>query len=103
LEDDGTKVYELDGPLFFGSTKNFMDLFTPEDDAPKIVIDFKNARVMDISGVEAIDSLIKKYEENGRNILLRHLSKDCKTILKNAGPYCSFEEDDPTYKVAYNY
>ena len=103
MEEDGTKVYELEGPLFFGSTKNFMDIFNIENDSPKIVIDFKNARVMDISGVETIDSLIKKYEESGRSILLRHLSKDCKAILKNAGPYCSFEEDDPTYKVAYNY
>jgi len=103
MEEDGTKVYELDGPLFFGSAKAFMDIFNLENDSPKVVIDFKNARVMDISGVEAIDTLIKKYEESGRNILLRHLSKDCKAILKNAGPYCSFEEDDPTYKVAYNY
>lgn len=103
VEEDGTKVYELDGPLFFGSTKSFMDIFDLENDSPKVVIDFKNTRVMDISGVEAIDSLIKKYEESGRNILLRHLSKDCKVILKNAGPYCSYEEDDPTYKVAFNY
>ncbi len=103
MEADGTKVYELEGPLFFGSSKSFMDIFDLQNDSPKVVIDFKNARVMDISGVEAIDSLIKKYEESGRNILLRHLSKDCKAILKNAGPYCSFEEDDPTYKVAYNY
>lgn len=103
MEEDGTKVYELEGPLFFGSTQNFMDIFDLEKDSPKIVIDFKNTRVMDISGVEAIDTLIKKYEESGRNILLRHLSKDCKAILKDAGPYCSFEEDDPTYKVAYNY
>lgn len=80
-----------------------MDIFDLKNDAPKVVIDFKNARVMDISGVEAIDTLIKKYEESGRNILLRHLSKDCKAILKNAGPYCSYEEDDPTYKVAFNY
>jgi SulP family sulfate permease len=103
MEEDGTKVYELDGPLFFGSTTSFMEIFDFANDSPKVVIDFKNARVMDISGVEAIDSLIKKYEESGRNILLRHLSKDCKAILKNAGPYCSYEEDDPTYKVAFNY
>ncbi len=103
MEEDGTKVYELEGPLFFGSTQNFIDIFNLEYDSPKVVIDFKNTRVMDISGVEAIDTVIKKYEESGRNILLRHLSKDCKAILKNAGPYCSFEEDDPTYKVAYNY
>ena len=85
MEADGTKVYELDGPLFFGSTNSFMDIFDPQNDSPKVVIDFKNARVMDIPGVEAIDSLIKKYEESGRNILLRHLSKDCNALLKNPG------------------
>jgi len=102
-EEDGTKVYELDGPLFFASATTFHENFDVPNDPPKVVIDFKNARVMDSSGVEAIDSLTKKYEEVGKNLLLRHLSGDCKAILKQAGPHCSYEEDDPTYKVAFNY
>ena len=103
MEEDGTKVYTLEGPLFFGSATTFSDNFDIELDPPKVVIDFKNARVMDFSGVEAIDAIVKKYEEVGKSILLRHLSKDCKTIMKKAGPHCSFEEDDPTYRVAFNY
>ncbi len=103
VENDGTKVYELDGPLFFGSATTFGDNFDIENDPPKVVIDFKEARVMDASGVEAIDMITKKYEEAGKNLLLRHLSADCKAILKLAGPHCSYEEDDPTYKVAFNY
>ncbi|MBA1437731.1 MAG: SulP family inorganic anion transporter [Epsilonproteobacteria bacterium] len=103
VEEDGTKVYELEGPLFFGSATTFSDNFSIEQDPPKVVIDFKNARVLDFSGVEAIDNLVKKYEDAGKNLLLRHLSADCKDILKKAGPHCSYEEDDPTYKVAINY
>lgn len=103
IEDDGTKVYELDGPLFFGSASTFGDNFDIPNDPPKVVIDFKEARVMDASGVEAIDAITKKYEEAGKNLLLRHLSADCKHILKKAGPHCAYEEDDPTYKVAFNY
>lgn len=103
VEADGTKVYELEGPLFFGSATTFGDNFDVANDSPKVVIDFKNARVMDSSGVEAIDMITKKYEDAGKNLLLRHLSADCKAILKKAGPHCSYEEDDPTYKVAYNY
>ncbi len=102
-EADGTKVYELDGPLFFGSATTFSDNFEIDEDPQKVVIDFRNARVMDSSGVEAIDALTAKYEDAGKNLLLRHLSKDCKAILKQAGPHCSYEEDDPTYKVAFNY
>ncbi|QOP41635.1 SulP family inorganic anion transporter [Sulfurimonas marina] len=103
VEEDGTKVYSLEGPLFFGSATTFSDNFTIDQDPPKVVIDFKNARVLDFSGVEAIDSIVKKYEDAGKNLLLRHLSADCKKILKKAGPHCTYEEDDPTYKVAINY
>ena len=102
-ENDGTKVYELEGPLFFGSATTFADNFDVPNDPPKVVIDFKEARVMDSSGVEAIDAITKKYEDAGKNLLLRHLSADCKAILKKAGPHCAYEEDDPTYKVAINY
>jgi SulP family sulfate permease len=103
MEEDGTKVYELEGPLFFGSATTFSDNFDVKNDPQKVVIDFRNARVMDFSGVEAIDSLVKKYEDAGKSLLLRHLSPDCKKILKKAGPHCTYEEDDPTYKVAINY
>jgi len=103
VEEDGTKVYKLEGPLFFGSATTFADNFDVPNDPPKVVIDFKNARVMDSSGVEAVDAITKKYEDAGKNLLLRHLSADCKAILKQAGPHCTYEEDDPTYKVAFNY
>lgn len=103
VEEDGTKVYKLEGPLFFASATTFADNFDILSDPPKVVIDFKNARVMDSSGVEAVDAITKKYEDAGKNLLLRHLSADCKTILKQAGPHCTYEEDDPTYKVAFNY
>lgn len=102
IQEDGTKVYELDGPLFFGSALSFPEIFDIENDPEKVVIDFKDARVMDSSGVEAIDSITKKYEDANKNITLRHLSKDCKAILKQAGPHCTYEEDDPEYKVAVN-
>jgi len=103
VEADGTKVYELEGPLFFGAVTSFNDVFDAANDPQRVVIDFKGARVMDSSGVEAIDAITKKYDEAGKQLTLRHLSEDCRLMLKNAGPFCTFEEDDPTYKVAVNY
>lgn len=102
-ENDNTKVYEFDGPLFFGSTTSFFELFDTKHDPDNIILDFKDARVMDISGVEAIDNITKKYADLGKKLTIRHLSEDCKKILKNAGPFCTYEEDDPNYKVAINY
>lgn len=102
-EDDGKKIYEFDGPLFFGSTTSFFELFDLKHDPEFVILDFKDARVMDISGVEAIDTITKKYKEAGKTLRIRHLSEDCKKILKDAGPFCSYEEDDPKYKVAIDY
>ena len=94
------KIYELDGPLFFASVTSFNEQFDVANDPDEVIVDFKNARVMDSSGAEAIDALTQKYKKAGKKLTLRHLSEDCKKTLKIAGPFCTYEEDDPTYKIA---
>ena len=103
IEDNGTKVYDFDGPLFFGCVTAFNEEFDLAHDPKNIVLDFKDARVMDISGVEAIDSITKKYSQAGKTVKIRHLSSECKSILNDAKQFCTYEEDDPEYKVAYDY
>lgn len=98
--EEGKKVYELEGPLFFGSVTSFNEQFDPEGDPQVVIIDFAKARVMDSSGSEAIDAITQKYQKAGKKLTIRHLSEDCKKTLKSAGPFCTYEEDDPTYKVA---
>ncbi|PRD13868.1 SulP family inorganic anion transporter [Pantoea coffeiphila] len=100
--EEGQKTYRLEGPLFFGSTTSFQELFDPQQDPERVVIDFARTRVMDSSGVEAIDKLTARYLEAGKTLRLRHLSEDCVSLLKKAGPYCTHELDDPDYKVASN-
>ncbi len=96
------KIYELDGPLFFASVTSFNEQFNPQKDPDEVIVDFKKARVMDSSGAEAIDALTEKYKKEGKKLTIRHLSEDCKKTLKAAGPFCTYEEDDPTYKVAHD-
>ncbi len=98
-----SKLYELDGPLFFGSAQAFGDLFDVENDPNNIIVDFKNARVMDSSGVEAIEKLTERYAQEGKKLTLRHLSDDCKAVLAQAQANITHEEDDPEYKVARDY
>ncbi len=102
IDKEGKKVYVLNGPLFFASVTSFNEQFDLENDPDEVIIDFKEARVMDSSGAEAIDAITEKYKKAGKKLTLRHLSEDCKNVLKVAGPFCTYEEDDPTYKVAVN-
>ncbi|MCH4890808.1 SulP family inorganic anion transporter [Acidaminobacter sp. JC074] len=99
-DEDGSKVYHLSGPLFFASIQSFNDLFNVQEDPDHVIIDFMNAHVHDHSAIQAIDALTAKYLSNGKEIHLRHLSPECKDLLKNA----EFVEvnilEDPHYHVA---
>jgi SulP family sulfate permease len=100
-DDDGSKIYSLRGPLFFGSCKSFLELFTPKDDPADVVIDFQHARVSDHSAIEAIDTLAERYLAQGKTLHLRHLSPECRKLLRKAGDMVEVNViEDPQYHVA---
>jgi len=103
IKEDGTKVYEIWGPLFFGSIQNFSSKFDVQADPDIIEIDFIESRVSDHSGIEAIENLIQKYLNLNKQVKLTHLSPECKTLLLKANPSLdsSIEAsiDDPRYYV----
>lgn len=99
----GVKVYEIWGPLFFGSTKEFANKFTPAEDPEQVEVDMIESRVSDHSAVEALKSLVEKYEKAGKTLRFRHLSSDCIKVLEknspNFGKYVITDVDDPKYYV----
>jgi len=106
FKDDGTKVYEIWGPLFFGSIAAFNEKFDVKGDPDNIEIDFVESRVSDHSAIEAIYNIVEKYEAAGKTIKLKHLSEDCKALLYKSSP--KFGEvivvavNDPRYHLAAN-
>ncbi len=102
-DEDGTRTYVLSGPLFFGSVTSFKDIFNPDDDPEKVIIEFRNCHVYDHSALEAISVIGERYRNQNKNIVLRHLSKECQTLLKNAGNIIEVDlAEDPDYHVAIN-
>lgn len=100
-EEHGWKVYELHGPLFFGSVSHFLELFDPKNDPNDVVVEFRFSRVADHSGLEAIDTLADRYEKEGKRLHIRHLSRECHMLLKKAGNLVEVNYlEDPDYQVA---
>ncbi|MGB0799315.1 MAG: SulP family inorganic anion transporter, partial [Planktomarina sp.] len=100
---DGAKVYAVKGPLFFGSSDGFVELFDPKNDPKEVIVDFAESRVADQSALQAIEAIALKYEEAGKRIQLRHLSRDCHHLLTKAGHLMIDSDDDPDYEIAANY
>jgi SulP family sulfate permease len=102
-DENGWKVYELEGTLFFASIAPFQNLFTPKDDPQDVVIEFKRSKVMDHSAIEAIDTLAGRYQTEGKRLHLRHLSPDCLELLEKAKDMVEVNKfEDPHYHIADN-
>jgi SulP family sulfate permease len=97
------QTYEVEGLLFFASTQNFQNLFNPKNDPENVFVDFKNSKVMDHSAIQAIDKLAERYQKVGKQLHLKHLSAECRDLLKSAKKLVEVNVlEDPTYHVADN-
>ncbi len=100
-DEKGSRIHELNGPLFFGSVRNFCELFDPKNDPDDVILEFKNSRVYDHSAIEAIDNLADRYIKAGKTLHLKHLSEECRQLLTNAGDLIEVNViEDPHYHVA---
>jgi len=103
VDEDGVKHYEIFGPLFFGSAMAFTEKFDVKNDRDEVIIDFKESKVVDMSAIEALNKITEKYHKEGKKLHLRHLSQDCRQLLKNAETVIDVNIiEDPTYKVMTN-
>jgi SulP family sulfate permease len=100
VDEKGIKHYQIYGPLFFGSVAGFNEKFDVQDDPEVVVVDFQDSKVTDMSAIDALNKLTQRYHQAGKTLHLRHLSKDCRLLLKNAEAVIDVNiEEDPTYKV----
>ena len=101
IDEHGIKHYKIYGPLFFGSTTLFSSKFDIENDPDEVIIDFEESRIMDQSAIEIINKVAESYQQLGKNIHLRHLSRDCIRLIKKAEKICDVNVlEDPDYFVS---
>ncbi|GJM33325.1 MAG: sodium-independent anion transporter [Saprospiraceae bacterium] len=103
IDENGVKYYEIYGPLFFGSIGVFNEKFDVLNDPDEVVIDFSESKIVDMSGIEAVNKITERYNKVGKKLHLKHLSKDCRTLLHNANEIIEVNiVEDPTYKVIFD-
>ncbi|GAA4458113.1 SulP family inorganic anion transporter [Rurimicrobium arvi] len=101
VDENGIKYYEIYGPLFFGSVTAFTEKFDVGQDPETVIVDFKDSRVADMSGIDALHKLTERYRQVGKQLHLRHLSEDCRRLLQNAASVIDVNVmEDPHYTVA---
>jgi SulP family sulfate permease len=100
IDEDGVKFYLIPRPLFFASITAFNEKFDVLNDPAHVIIDFAESRVVDMSAIEALNKITERYHKVGKKVHLKHLSPDCRKLIKNADAIIEVNVlEDPTYKL----
>ncbi|MFK7159469.1 SulP family inorganic anion transporter [Marinospirillum sp. MEB164] len=88
--EEGVRVYQVQGQVFFASSTQFMAAFDYKEVAEKIIIDLTEAHFWDITAVESLDRVIIKLRREGADVELIGLNQASATLVDRFGVH-----DDP--------
>mmetsp|Transcript_87377 Transcript_87377/g.271747 ORF Transcript_87377/g.271747 Transcript_87377/m.271747 type:complete len:644 (+) Transcript_87377:67-1998(+) len=88
-EGANRRAFRLRGPLFFGSAMNYkMEVSPLQIEEPKVVLDFSQGTVLDISGSNAITETRANLLDAGKEVVLRGLPAE---VLSELPADCTVE------------
>ena len=76
--------YSAEGHLFFGSAQAFGRSFVTRDDPETVTVDMSRATVHDHSAIQALESLVERYDRAGKKVRFIGLSERCERIVRKA-------------------
>eukprot|EP01083_Nonionella_stella_P069051 183803_1 len=94
-----TKIYHLEGPLFFGNAKSVVQHFTPKSDPNDIEIHLRDAQIYDYSAINALNIIAEKYKKRNKSVHLKHISDKSQKLIKKAHNLISHFTYDTIAKV----
>ncbi|MCG3413281.1 SulP family inorganic anion transporter [Staphylococcus massiliensis] len=80
-EENDILYYYFDGQIFFVSIDSLMEQIDFDKENEHIVLDFSRAHLWDDSAVDAIDTIVHKFEERGNKVNVKRLNADSRKIV----------------------
>lgn len=78
------RVYEISGPLFFGTADTIMDIRL-KDYTRCLILRMRSVTSLDATAMNAIESLNKKCKKQGVQLILSHVNTQPMVVMKKAG------------------
>lgn len=83
-QGDNDTCYRARGTLFFASTTQFEKAFSPEQDTERTLLDCQHLLLADHSAVAALDALKRRYEQEGKHLVLTGVGPRSQRLLEKA-------------------
>ena len=85
LSEEGTRVYQVVGQVFFASSEQFIKSFDFKEVVEKVVIDLSQAHFWDITAVATLDKVVIKFKRDGAEVEVVGMSETTETIVDKFG------------------
>lgn len=79
---DNKVIYYIMGQIFFVSIDSMMDQIDFNEETELVELNFSEAHLWDDSAVDAIDTIVRKFEERGIEVKVDRLNADSRKIIK---------------------
>lgn len=91
--EEGTAVFAVSGPLFFGVADAFADTVLSSSEV-RVIIDMTSVTAIDATGIHALEKIVFSMKENGRELTLTGLGTQPEKALKKSGLYDEIGEQN---------
>ncbi len=79
-----TKVYEINGPMFFAATEKFNYIFDTKN-TKVLCIRMRDVPAIDASGVDTLMDIVKRCRKNKIQVVFSHVNEQPMNVMKKAG------------------
>ena len=83
---DSIRVYEMSGPLFFGAADRIGTIIV-KDMTKYLILRMRSVPAMDITAMNAMDSLYEKCKADGIILILSHVNEQPMRVMQKSGFY----------------
>jgi len=81
---DGTRVYEINGPMFFAAADKYKYMLDDKN-IDVLCIRMRNVPAVDATGVEALYRIVKRCERHNVKVVFSHVNKQPMKAMEKAG------------------
>ena len=85
--EEGVRLYDLRGQIFFSSAEKFMHSFNFKEDVKEVIIDLTHSHIWDVTSVAMLDCVVKKFKKNGANVTVRGLNEASSIMIDKYGSH----------------
>lgn len=85
--EDGHRVYNLHGQIFFSSSEKFTQSFDFKEDIKYVVIDLTHAHIWDVTSVSMLDTVVNKFKKNGIDVKVSGLNEASSIMIDKYGTH----------------